>query len=55
MASKALLAADKINLEVEAQAVPRPTLIDTPSGPRVDFSKLSDDELERYLASGGQP
>lgn len=52
-AAKVLLDADRINLDAEAREAKAPDVVTGPDGRvRVDFSKLTDDELERFLGAG---
>lgn len=55
-ASQALLNADKLNMEQEARdmGVKKPVAIEANGRSRLDFSKFSDEELERYLEGGGR-
>jgi hypothetical protein len=54
-AASCLLTADRINMDDEAQQVKGPEAIEIEPGKvKIDFTKLSDEELERFIANGGK-
>ena len=52
-AAKALIDADRVNIEEAAAAIPAPRVIETTGGPRLDFSAMSYEDLDRFVAAGG--
>lgn len=52
-AAKCLVEADKVNLEVEAGEIRRPDMVEAGGTTRVDFSKMTDAEVEAFIERGG--
>src|SRR3954447_25850700 len=54
-AAKALLDADRINIDDEARQVRGPELIEVAGRVKVSFESMTDEELDRFIESGGEP